>query len=193
MSIIGTCPRSFCRMSIHLCPCLGIGAAYPGQSLPTYSSMVASVHRLQLVHSATSMMRFHFCIGLPAESALPPPCGGGLGWGVVAVVHNRTTPTLTPPHKGEGNRNAIHYHLAGTRLAALSVSWISRSFAIAANVADMCSMRRSHGSICTSELAPASEWVDFVWVRSGVSRLRQPPRSTDLPGSPIGSYSADDS
>src|SRR5215204_1135572 len=30
-----------------------------GQSLPTYSSMVASVHRLQLVHSATSMTMFH--------------------------------------------------------------------------------------------------------------------------------------
>src|ERR1700737_1222392 len=60
MSIIGIWPRSFCKMLIHLWPCLGIGAEYPGQSLPTYSSMAASVHKLQLVHSATSMIMFHF-------------------------------------------------------------------------------------------------------------------------------------
>ena len=35
--------------------------------------------------------------------------------------------------------------------------------------------------------APAIECVELVCVRSGVSRLRQPPRSSDLPGSPIGS------
>src|SRR5258705_1203059 len=51
-------------MLIHLCPCLGIGAAYPGNSFPTYSSMVASVHRLQFVHSATSMIMFHFFMAL---------------------------------------------------------------------------------------------------------------------------------
>src|SRR3977135_1291131 len=59
--------------------------------------------------------------------------------------------------------------------------------------ADPYTMRRSPTSICTSELAPASEWVDLVWVRSGVSRLRQPPRSTERPGSPIGSEGAEDS
>src|ERR1700730_18004198 len=60
MSIIGIWPRSFCKMLIHLWPCLGIGAEYPGQSLPTYSSMAESKHRLQLVHSATSLIMFHF-------------------------------------------------------------------------------------------------------------------------------------
>src|ERR1700730_769881 len=78
-------------------------------------------------------------------------------------------------------------HFAGTRLAAFRVSFTWRSLSIWAKAPDTCSMRRSHTSICTSELAPASEWVDLVWVRSGVSRLRQPPRSTELPGSPIGS------
>src|ERR1700693_4372787 len=62
MSIIGAWPRSFCRMLIHRCPCRGIGAAYPGQSLPTYSSMAASAHSWQLVHSATSMIMFHLDI-----------------------------------------------------------------------------------------------------------------------------------
>src|SRR4029079_5918529 len=56
----GTWPRSFCRMLIQWWPCRGIGAATPGHSLSTYSSMVASVHRWQLVHSATSMIMFHF-------------------------------------------------------------------------------------------------------------------------------------
>src|SRR5215831_19743193 len=60
MSIIGAWPRSFWRMSIHRWPCFGIAAAYPGQSLPTYSSMVASVQSWQFVHSATSMIMFHF-------------------------------------------------------------------------------------------------------------------------------------
>src|SRR5262249_17218536 len=36
-----------------------------------------------------------------------PPCGGGLGRGVVQVPHQRCLtrrpPPLTPPHKGEGN------------------------------------------------------------------------------------------
>src|SRR3972149_66989 len=62
MLIFGSCPRSFCRVLIHLWPCFGIGGEWPGNSLPTYSSMAASVHRLQLVHSATSMIRFHFFI-----------------------------------------------------------------------------------------------------------------------------------
>jgi hypothetical protein len=37
-----------------------------------------------------------------------PPCGGGVGRGVVVVcasyVHQLRPPPLTPPHKGEGNR-----------------------------------------------------------------------------------------
>src|SRR5262249_55386595 len=148
-----------------------------GQSLPTYSSMVASVHRLQLVHSATSMIMFHFGMGLLAF--LRSPDGA------------KRHPGRQPPHFA--SLNAGYSHFAGTRLAAFKLSLISRSFSIAAKVADMCSTRRSQTSICTSELAPASECVDFVCVRSGVSRLRQPPRSTDLPGSPIGSYTADDS
>src|SRR5262249_3909754 len=73
MSIIGTCPRSFCRMLIHLWPCLAIGREEPGQSLPTYSSIVASVHRLQLVPSATSMIMFHFFIVLLPEGTAVPP------------------------------------------------------------------------------------------------------------------------
>src|SRR5258707_11888201 len=78
-------------------------------------------------------------------------------------------------------------HFAGTRLAASSTRLTALSFSISANTADMCSVRPSHSSTSTNALAPASEWVDLVCVRSGVSRLRQPPRSTDLPGSPIGS------
>src|SRR5262249_18619959 len=40
-----------------------------GQALPTYSSMTAKVQRLQLVHSATSMIMFHFCMALTFLSA----------------------------------------------------------------------------------------------------------------------------
>src|ERR1700739_2030275 len=133
--------------------------------------MVASVHRLQLVHSATSMMRFHFCMGLLV--LLRSPDGA------------KRHPGPQLPHFASLNAGYIHF--AGTSDAAFSVSFTAQSFSIAANVADMCSMRRSQTSICTSELAPAGEGVDLVCVRSGVSRLRQPPRSTDLPGSPIGS------
>src|SRR5258708_2553477 len=78
-------------------------------------------------------------------------------------------------------------HFAGTRLAASSTRLTALSFSISANTADMCSVRPSHSSTSTNALAPASEWVDLVCVRSGVRRFRQPPRSTDLPGSPIGS------
>src|SRR5262245_26408080 len=47
-------------MSIQRWPCFGIGAAYPGNSLPTCSSWLASVQQLQFVHLATSTIRFHF-------------------------------------------------------------------------------------------------------------------------------------
>src|SRR5437773_2694122 len=116
--------------------------------------MAASVHRLQLVHSATSMIMFHFFIGDCSEAA--------------------------PLDK-------LTRYFAGSRCASLSVRLISLSLSAAAKAADIYSVRPSQSSIWTSALAPASEWVVLVCVRSGVSRLRQPPRSTDLPGSPIGS------
>ena len=53
----------------------------------------------------------------------------------------------------------FHDFFAGTNCASLSVRLISLSFSMAANAADICSMRPSHSSICTSELAPASECV----------------------------------
>ena len=84
-------------------------------------------------------------------------------------------------------------YFAGTSSASFNVRLISLSFSIAAKVSYTCSMRRSHNSTCTSECEPASECVVLVWVLCGVSRLRQPPRSTDFPGSPIGAYTADDS
>src|SRR5499425_3558289 len=84
-------------------------------------------------------------------------------------------------------------HFAGTNCASFSTRLILASFWMVANVADTCSVRRSHSSISTSALAPASACVDLVCDLCGVSRLRQPPRSTALPGSPIGSYTADDS
>src|ERR1700709_1985975 len=145
MSIIDPWPRSFCLMSIHEWPWRGLGAAPPVHSLPTYSSMAESVHNWQFVHSATSMIMFHFFMTL-----------------------------------------RFLYHFAGTKCASCSVRLISLSFSIAAKVSDMCSMRPSHTSTCTIDCAPASECVVLVWVLCGVSRLRQPPRSTDLPGSPIG-------
>src|SRR5580704_2042099 len=80
MSIIGICPRSFCKMLIHLWPCFGIGAESPGQSLPTYSSMADNVHRLQLVHSATSMIMFHFFIVICSDCVSLSPLAGR-GWG----------------------------------------------------------------------------------------------------------------
>src|SRR5215475_6980955 len=78
-------------------------------------------------------------------------------------------------------------HFAGTSAAALSVSRTCRSCSMRAKVSDMCSIRPSHNSTCTNDWAPASEWVVLVCVWCGVSWLRQPPRSTDFPGSPIGS------
>src|SRR5258705_1319834 len=78
-------------------------------------------------------------------------------------------------------------HFARTRLAAFRDSFTCRSLSIWAKAPDTCSTRRSHTSIWTSQLAPGSEWVVLVWVRSVVSRFRQPPRSTEGPGSPVGS------
>src|SRR5262249_29417181 len=84
-------------------------------------------------------------------------------------------------------------HLAGTSTGGSLAFWRGffssglASFSIAANASDMCSVRPSQGSICTSALAPASACVDFVCDLCGVSWFRQPPRSTDLPASPIGS------
>src|SRR5215203_626458 len=149
--------------------------------------MLDSVQRLQLVHSATSMIMFHFFIALLS-----------LAFARISVSSSAKAddPVITA---GPGVLDARfrghdvqaccvrHLYFAGTRCAAFRLSRTSLSFSISAYVPDMCSVRRSHSSTCTSELAPASEWVDFVCVRSGVSRLRQPPRSTDLPGSPIGS------
>src|SRR5262245_65255035 len=100
--------------------------------------MAASVHRLQFVHSATSMMRFHFCMD----------------------------------------------YFAGTSDASCSVRLTTLSFSIAAKVSDMCSVRPSHSSTCTNACEPANECVDLVCVLCGVSRFKQPPRSTDFPGSP---------
>src|SRR4051812_7950593 len=48
-----------------------MGAATPGHSLPTYSSMADSVHNWQFVHSATSMIMFHFFIGHSLPGAHP--------------------------------------------------------------------------------------------------------------------------
>ena len=67
-------------MSIQWWPCRGIGAATPGQSLPTYSSMAASAHSWQFVHSATSMIMFHFAISLlqtGLSHSLSPLAGRG--------------------------------------------------------------------------------------------------------------------
>src|SRR5579883_3003174 len=149
MSIIGDplviWPRSFCRMLIHLCPCFGIGLVYPGNSLSTYSSMVASVHRLQLVHSATSMIMFHFFIGGSLRYFAGTSVGGAFC----------------------------------LRAASCLISAFGSSLPVA-KAAARCSVRPSQGSISTRALAPASACVDLVCERSGVSRLRQPPRSTDL-------------
>src|SRR5207237_4123543 len=90
-------------------------------------------------------------------------------------------------------RHSPPNHFAGTSWAALSDSRTALSFSMRAKVSDMCSVRPSQISTCTSAFAPAMECVDLVCVRSGVSRLRHPPLSTDFPGSPMGSYTADDS
>src|SRR5215208_3961003 len=165
--------------------------------------MLDSVQRLQLVHSATSIIMFHFFIRLlqiaaaHAQASIYPPVvprkrGTITRFASVdrpALPHLREHGVWVPAFAGttadvSGFRIT---HFAGTRCAAFSESRTSSSLSISAYVSDICSVRRSHSSTCTSELAPASEWVDLVCVRSGVSRLRQPPRSTDLPGSPIGS------
>src|SRR5436853_7684549 len=107
--------------------------------------MVASVHRLQFVHSATSMIMFHFFMAMLA-------------------------------------------YLAGTRTGGFfaltfgSLGLVSFAFSAPAKACDRCSVRRSQSSISTSALAPASACVLLVCDLCGVSRLRQPPRSTDLPG-----------
>src|SRR3954470_9559286 len=148
--------------------------------------MLDSVQRLQLVHSATSMIMFHFFmryshwpfarISVSSSAKADDP------------VITELPGVLDARLRGHDSLwCGMVIYFAGTRCAAFRLSRISLSFSISAYVPDMCSVRRSHNSTCTSELAPASEWVDLVCVRSGVSRLRQPPRSTDLPGSPIGS------
>src|SRR6185369_8210587 len=117
--------------------------------------MAASVHKLQLVHSATSMIMFHFFMTL--------------------------SPRYFAGTSGAGLRRTRGFFAAALLCAA------------PAKAAEMNAVLPSHGTTSTSALAPASECVVLVCVRSGVSRLRQPPRSTDRPGSPIGSYIAEDS
>ena len=147
MSIIGTCPRSFCRMLIHLWPCCGIGAAIPGHSLPTYSSMAASVHRLAvraLGHVDDHVPFFHRFAILSRSSSRG------------TSNHRCGTRSLRGLR-----RIARSIHFAGTS-GPRNVRLISLSFSIAAKVSDMCSVRRSHSSTCTSELR-AGERVGRSW------------------------------
>src|SRR5262249_24295710 len=134
--------------------------------------MASRVHKLQLVHSATSMTMFHFFIAMLFYLAI-----------ACVPYRDQRVAASRPP----GDDGAGRHHFGGSRCAPFSVRLISTSCSKAAKAAYMCSTLRSQSSISTRELAPGSEWVLLVWVRSGVSRLRQPPRSTDLPGSPIGS------
>src|SRR5262245_20613779 len=173
--------------------------------------MAASVQSWQFVHSATSMIMFHFFIAPLSESVgwatarngyrtisyfpapLPTICTSAL---LVALMVGKGARDLSQSQLGALRLcppYASTNHFAGTSCASRSVRLISASFCMAAKVSDTCSVRRSHSSISTSALAPASACVDLVCDLCGVSRLRQPPRSTDLPGSPIGSYTADDS
>src|SRR5208337_520857 len=52
-------------MSIHWCPCSGWGAAYPGKSFPTCSSLADRKQLRQFSHLATSTIMFHFVITFP--------------------------------------------------------------------------------------------------------------------------------
>src|SRR4051794_10780286 len=74
--------------------------------------MAASVHRLQLVHSATSMIMFHFFIASlqPLTRIIPPPQGeggrpkadrvGDTKFGVDCVDPTRLAPLGTLPFQG---------------------------------------------------------------------------------------------
>src|SRR5450631_563486 len=84
-------------------------------------------------------------------------------------------------------------YFAGTRCAVLSLLRISSSLSISAKASEMYSVLPSHSTISTRPCEPASACVDLVCERCGINRLTTPPRSTDRPGSPIGSYSAEDS
>src|SRR6266436_6257377 len=53
-------PRVRRSIEIHSCPCAGCRTAYPGKSLPTCSSFVASTQLLQPVHLATSTIKARF-------------------------------------------------------------------------------------------------------------------------------------
>src|ERR1700730_17018592 len=152
--------------------------------------MVASVHRLQFVHSATSMIMFHFFMahtfvglqGSPSLRSFPRTRESSLCQ--IALTFDEAKPGSPRPR---GRAEEGRHHFAGTNAdGTLALRLTLGSGFASANAAEMCSGRRSHGSTSTSELAPAKACVDLVCERSGVSRLRQPPRSTVLPGSPMG-------
>ncbi len=103
----------------------------------------------------------------------------------VPLVHGKLR-TFLPPRL-RGRREARDY-FAGTRLRGFQRALdalVALELARRSRTCARCG--RPTARPAPAQLAPASEWVDLVCVRSGVSRLRQPPRSTDLPGSPIGS------
>src|SRR5439155_9784986 len=134
--------------------------------------MADSAHNWQFVHSATSMIMFHFFIGHSLLGAPPLRRAFGAPQDEALLHLHRLIlrrPLLRPSRRmGDGPN-----HFAGTSCAASSARLISasslsfavmESFSIAAKVSDMCSMRPSHSSTCTIDCAPASECVVLVWV-----------------------------
>src|ERR1039458_6361831 len=96
---------------------------------------------------------------------------------------------------GPDNGSYVSHHIvvasgAASRHVPTFLSFVSL---VSAKASERYSVLPSHSSISTRPCEPASACVDLVCERCGISKLTTPPRSTDRPGSPIGSYSAEDS
>ena len=87
-----------------------------------------------------------FASGAPQRPL--PPCGGGLGWGVLQAGNSRLPPPLTPPHKGEGNR------AVGSEKLLLEGPWDCSGWPLAAfAVADAVTLAKPIVNRCAEHLA----------------------------------------
>src|SRR5437660_11195732 len=116
-----------------------------------------------------------------------PPCGGGVGRGVVRRDNDRATcegialpPPLTPPHKGEGNAPSLpRCHLAKavpSWAKRHAVSWPNAAFSWSktAFVTGQTSHRFAAGNLLRQRRASA---LDCAFVRriNGLSQAVQRP------------------
>src|ERR1700686_886195 len=121
--------------------------------------MVARVHRLQFVHSATSMTMFHFfmaCTFSDFSSARRDLRSFPRTRDPAFAESHRLWIGQSPGPRVRGDeRGEAPCHFAGTSVGAAGLRLALGSGLAVAKAAETCSARPSQGSISTRELAPA--------------------------------------